>query len=114
MKRFLSILSLPVAMAITGCGHSQDKTASAPAAQPVAPVNNAEVMANSPTDVRNTICPVSGDKVETSRLTRTYDGKVYHLCCADCIKPFEKDPEKYAKAVAADPAKYGVAPAAKP
>jgi YHS domain-containing protein len=36
-----------------------------------------------------------------------YDGNVYHLCCPDCHKDFEKDPAKYAKAVAADPAKFG-------
>ena len=59
-------------------------------------------------DVHNTVCPVSGDKVETSPLTETYDGKVYHLCCKDCVKPFEQNPGKYAKAIADDPTKYGV------
>jgi YHS domain-containing protein len=59
-------------------------------------------------DVRNTICPVSGDTVLTSNLVEVYDGKVYHLCCADCYTDFEKNPEKYAKLVADNPAKYGV------
>jgi YHS domain-containing protein len=59
-------------------------------------------------DVRNTICPVSGDTVLTSSLVEVYDGKVYHLCCADCHTDFEKNPEKYAKLVADNPAKYGV------
>jgi YHS domain-containing protein len=60
------------------------------------------------TDLANTVCPVTGDKVGDSKLTETYDGKVYHMCCSDCPKDFEKDPAKFAKLVAADPAKYGV------
>ena len=59
-------------------------------------------------DLHNTVCPVSGDKVEDSKLTETYQGKIYHFCCDDCPKKFKEDPDKYAKAVAADPAKYGV------
>lgn len=59
-------------------------------------------------DLRNTICPVSGDKVGTSDLVEVYAGKVYHLCCPDCHTDFEKDPNKYASAVAADPAKFGI------
>ena len=59
-------------------------------------------------DVGNTVCPVTGDKVGDSKLTGTYDGKTYHFCCDDCPKAFAKDPAKYANAVAADPAKYGV------
>jgi YHS domain-containing protein len=59
-------------------------------------------------DVANTVCPVSGDKVATSKLVEVYDGKVYHLCCADCPADFEKDPAKFVKAIAADPAKYGI------
>jgi YHS domain-containing protein len=59
-------------------------------------------------DLGNTICPVSGDKVDNSKLVEVYGGKVYHMCCADCNKDFEKDPAKFAQAVAANPAKYGV------
>ena len=59
-------------------------------------------------DLRNTVCPVSGDKVDVSNLVEVYGGKVYHLCCPDCRKPFENDPAKYASAVAANPAKYGI------
>ena len=59
-------------------------------------------------DVRNTICPVSGDKVEDSKLIEVYNGKAYHLCCPDCHTAFENHPEKFAAAVAANPAKYGI------
>ena len=59
-------------------------------------------------DLRNTICPVSNDKVGDSNLVEVYDGKVYHLCCPDCSKDFDKNPDKYAKLVADNPAKFGV------
>jgi YHS domain-containing protein len=59
-------------------------------------------------DLRNTVCPVSGDKVADSNLVEVYDGKVFHLCCPDCHAEFEKDPAKFEKAVAANPGKYGV------
>ena len=74
---------------------------SPPATQPATPPSEA-------VDLRNTICPVSGDKGDDSNLVEVYGGKVYHLCCPDCHKDFEKDPAKYADAVAANPAKYGI------
>ncbi len=61
------------------------------------------------TDVHNTKCPVSGDDIGASTLMAVYKDKVYHLCCPDCIEPFNKEPEKYIKVMEADPAKYGVA-----
>ena len=59
-------------------------------------------------DLRNAICPVTGDKIEDSKNIAVYQGKIYHFCCSDCPKDFAKDPGKYAKMVAADPAKFGV------
>ncbi len=47
-------------------------------------------------DAGNTICPVSGEKIdETTKLTYEYKGKVYAFCCQDCLDEFKKDPEKY-------------------
>lgn len=49
-------------------------------------------------NVGNTVCPVSGDKIsQKTKVTYEYKGKVYNLCCAGCIEPFKKDPEKYVK-----------------
>ena len=108
MNRFLVSLSLPAALAIAGCAHSQDRSAPPSADSSMQPMSSTDAGHSSAVDLHNTVCPVSGDKVESSRLTETYDGKIYHLCCNDCVKPFKQDPGKYAKAVADDPAKYGV------
>ena len=108
MKRFVALLSLPAALAIAGCTHSQDGAATSATDTTMAPMSSTEGATHPAMDMHNTVCPVSGDKVESSRLTETYDGKIYHLCCNDCVKPFQKDPGKYSKAIADDPAKYGV------
>ena len=57
-------------------------------------------------DMKNTKCIVMGEDISTR--TVEYQGKVYHICCAECIETFKKDPEKYVKAFEADPAKFGV------
>ena len=103
----IALLSLAVALGVAGfvladdMGGMNTPPASPPATQPSMPPTSA-------VDLRNTICPVSGDKVADSNLVEVYDGKVYHMCCPDCHTDFEKDPAKYAKAVAADPKKYGI------
>jgi len=102
-----SFLSLTVAtvmfsstIALAGDMPGMDMPTTAPTSQPTAD--------GTAVDLKNTVCPVSGDKVGDSKLTATYEGKIYHFCCDECPKAFAKDPAKYAKAVAADPAKYGV------
>ena len=59
-------------------------------------------------DVKNTKCIVAKDDVGDSKLTVTYQGKLYHLCCADCKGKFEAEPEKYVKALEKDPGSYGI------
>ncbi len=49
-------------------------------------------------NVKNKICPVSGEKIlEKTKTTYEYNGKVYNFCCASCIDDFKKDPTKYIK-----------------
>ena len=45
-------------------------------------------------DAGNTICPVSGDKVNP-KVTYVFEGKRYAFCCPMCVKKFKKDPKKY-------------------
>lgn len=107
MKRITGLFSsgilLSALVAGAGCAqHHDEKMGSTSPASAQAESQQVAV------DLHNTVCPVSGDKVGDSKLTEVYQGKIYHLCCDDCPKDFQKDPSKYAKAVAADPDKYGV------
>lgn len=101
------LVSVIAAVSLAGCAAHNDMAdmnmspGSPAATRPVMPPVQA-------VDLRNAVCPVSGDTVGNSNLVEVYDGKIYHLCCADCHNDFEKDPAKFAKAVAADPGKYGV------
>lgn len=47
-------------------------------------------------NVGNTICPVMGQKIVSGHAVAIeYNGKIYNLCCAGCIGPFQKNPQKY-------------------
>lgn len=52
-------------------------------------------------EIGNTICPVSGNRVDDGNMGEVvkyeYNGKIYNLCCKMCMKDFKKDPEKYSK-----------------
>ena len=61
------------------------------------------------TDMKNTKCVVMVDDVGDSKNLVEYMGKVYHICCDSCIATFNKDPEKYVKALEAEPEKFGLA-----
>ena len=46
------------------------------------------------TEVGNTICPISDEKIVPGKEVKiTYKGKVYNMCCSMCEKDFKKDPE---------------------
>jgi YHS domain-containing protein len=49
----------------------------------------------------NAKCPVAGEDIDPA-VTTAYKGKTVAFCCKDCIKDFNKDPEKYMKKIAAD------------
>jgi YHS domain-containing protein len=51
----------------------------------------AETMAAS---VEQTVCPVTGQKIDKNIFVE-YKGKKVYFCCADCKAVFEKEPEKY-------------------
>jgi YHS domain-containing protein len=71
----------------------------ATAVLPTVRADDAKAPATSqPAAATNTKCPVSGDDVD-SKVTTVYNGKTYAFCCADCVKSFNKDPEKYASKV---------------
>lgn len=49
----------------------------------------------------NTVCPVSGEEID-SKITYTYNGKTYGLCCNKCLKKFKAEPEKYISRMKSD------------
>lgn len=57
--------------------------------------------ANAPELKAQTLCPVMGGKIDSTIYTDIQGQRVY-LCCAGCIKPLKKDPDKYFKKAAAD------------
>ncbi len=50
-------------------------------------------------EVGNKICPIEGSKIGSmgEGAKFKYEGRIYNLCCAGCIQPFERNPEKYHK-----------------
>jgi YHS domain-containing protein len=42
-----------------------------------------------------TNCPVSGKELKEKEVYTDYEGRRVYFCCAGCIAPFEKDPQKY-------------------
>lgn len=93
MKRSL-LLSMAL-LGLTVCAKAEDKPAtSAPAT--TAPATTAPSTAQAAKPV-NTKCPVSGDAIDPKGKTVDYKGQAIGFCCDDCVEPFKKNPEKYAK-----------------
>ena len=94
----LGLVAMMLGTASFGATAADDKatTTSGPATSQAAKV-----------DVGNTKCIVMAED-EAGDGTVEYQGKLYHICCKSCVKTFNKNPEKYVKALEAGPAKYGV------
>lgn len=43
----------------------------------------------------NSICPVLGEPVNERSRRLTYRGRTYSVCCIDCSRKFQDDPEAY-------------------
>ncbi|MDD5246027.1 MAG: YHS domain-containing protein [Candidatus Omnitrophica bacterium] len=58
------------------------------------------VQASLPEEMGNTICPVSGEKIDPqTKATYEYQGRIINFCCPVCVEEFKKDPEKYIKKI---------------
>jgi YHS domain-containing protein len=88
MSRLIPALSCAILLGLVFSLRAADP---APATQP-APTTQ-EV------DARpvNTKCLVTGEDIDP-KITVTYDGITYGFCCQDCVKAFNKNPEKYISA----------------
>ncbi len=100
----VAVLSLGIAaFTFATLAHADAPTKAPPTTAPA----TAPSTAPAPVNVGNTKCIVSGDDIMPG-LTLTYQGKIYHLCCPDCISDFNKNPAKYIQAITDNPAKYGI------
>ena len=48
-----------------------------------------------------TTCPIMGGKIN-KEVYADHDGKRVYFCCAGCIEPFKKNPEKHIKKLEGD------------
>ncbi|HET9376239.1 MAG TPA: YHS domain-containing protein [Chthoniobacterales bacterium] len=62
-----------------------------------APSASAAPSAQTSSKAVNTVCPVSGDTVGDvgKPVYAQYQGKTIAFCCKDCLKKFNKNPDKY-------------------
>jgi YHS domain-containing protein len=81
-----TLFALVLAVALVGCCCMHGKTpTTAPTTEPIAvakPVNK--------------FCPVDTDKPIDPMVTYMYNGQLYGFCCADCVKEFKANPQKFA------------------
>jgi YHS domain-containing protein len=72
-------------------------TISASAADPNPTASGSAAPSTETSKAVNTICPVSGDTVGDvgKPAYAQYQGKTIAFCCKDCLKKFQKNPDKY-------------------
>jgi YHS domain-containing protein len=106
MKVKMFILSLVVAVSFTGgafacpCQKLDKQEGTMVEKKVIIAQHHEEKMVKSEAmNIGNTICPVSGESVETMGKPYhvEYNGKVYNLCCKACAETFKKNPEQYSK-----------------
>jgi YHS domain-containing protein len=83
----------------------QQKEVKQEAAKTVEKADNAEKKVEASGKPFNSVCPVSGEEID-GKLTASYEGRTYALCCKRCLAKFTKDPAKYAKNISADGKKF--------
>lgn len=98
MKLFIAIAAT---FAVAGGAFAQTAApAPKPAAKPAPKAAPAKVAAK--TEKIVTICALQNEEVKDLKTAEksTYKGVTYYFCCSGCKPQFDKDPAKYAKAMA--------------
>jgi YHS domain-containing protein len=88
-KRHLFLAALLSLAAATVAVLAKDQPTTQPTTVPAATQPDATPV--------NKFCAVDRDNEIDPKVTTVYQGKVIGFCCRDCIKDFQKDPEKYMK-----------------
>ena len=50
----------------------------------------------------NSVCPVSGEELDSDQQLIKYKGEIIAVCCKKCLKKIKADPEKYMKRLKRD------------
>jgi YHS domain-containing protein len=96
----LSTLAVTLVIGFAGCKKKESQTEpqttmkdmQMQATTTAADANKAAAETAAPGE--QTLCPVTGDKIDKNVFVE-YKGKKVYFCCTMCKGPFEKDPEKY-------------------
>ncbi|MGA1980217.1 MAG: YHS domain-containing protein [Sedimentisphaerales bacterium] len=72
-----------IGLGLTGCKKKEQPAPAKPKAA-----------ASAATEVEQTVCPVTGEKIDKNIFTE-YKGKKVYFCMESCKTAFEKDPGKY-------------------
>jgi YHS domain-containing protein len=101
-KIILSTITVALAFGFVGCKKKEQlavpakemsmKDMQMQTAKTANDTNSAVTQAAASTE--QTLCPVTGDKIDKNIFVE-YKGKKVYFCCAACKGPFEKNPEKY-------------------
>ncbi len=103
---FAMMVAAGFTLGLAGAGVFAEETA--PAAEAV-PAADKTAPATTPATTQsakaiNKMCPVMPEDEVTKKYFVMYKGDKIGLCCKDCIKDFNEDPEKYAKIAKAEKA----------
>ncbi len=102
---------------VAGCEKKEAAPQAPPAAEPAAepaadtarPGDSGDATAHTPAGDANaggitqTKCPTCGGEGIDRTVFVEYKGRKVYFCCKHCVEPFQKDPEKYAANLPAQP-----------
>jgi YHS domain-containing protein len=84
LRRIILLTAVVViGLGLIGCKKKEQPTPAKPKAA-----------ASAVTEVEQTVCPVTGEKIDKNIFVE-YKGKKVYFCMESCKTAFEKDPEKY-------------------
>ena len=88
-KLILAVTVAAIGFGVAGLVGCEKKSQPAPA-----DVNKVPAKAASAAAVEQTVCPVTGEKIDKNVFVE-YKGKKVYFCMESCKTAFEKNPEKY-------------------
>ncbi|MGE0268066.1 MAG: YHS domain-containing protein [Candidatus Omnitrophota bacterium] len=45
--------------------------------------------------IKQAACPVCGTEITNPKISATFEGEKYYVCCPTCKKQFEEDPQNF-------------------